>query len=210
MNKMAVTPDDHTLVMAQDTRVPVPRWVQLVALPLAVLFIWTVLRAAGPVLLLFVIGALVALLLNPFVMVLRRAGVPRGIAVLMVMLAVVSVLVVIGFALSNPIADQVSTFRDNVPEYIDDANTTLADVQEWLDDNGIDIRSPTEGQTALGYARPQPHGRLREDRHLHAGRAAHARGSVARADPRDRHQRLHAAVRRAHRRVPAPSDPAPP
>ena len=129
---------------------PVPRWVQLVALPLAVLFIWTILRAAGPVLLLFVIGALVALLLNPFVMVLRRAGVPRGIAVLIVMLAVVSVLVVIGFALSNPIADQVSTFRDNVPEYIDDANTTLADVQEWLDDNGIDIQIADEGQTALG------------------------------------------------------------
>jgi putative heme transporter len=130
--------------------VPVPRWVQLVALPLAVLFIWTILRAAGPVLLLFVIGALVALLLNPLVMVLRRAGVPRGLAVLMVMLAVISVLVVIGIALSNPISDQVSTFRDNVPQYIDDANTTLADVQEWLDDNGIDVQIADEGQTALG------------------------------------------------------------
>jgi len=115
-----------------------------------VLFIWTILRAAGPVLLLFVIGALVALLLNPFVMVLRRTGVPRGIAVLMVMLAVISVLVVIGIALSNPISDQVSTFRDNVPQYIDDANTTLADVQEWLDDNGIDVQIADEGQTALG------------------------------------------------------------
>jgi hypothetical protein len=82
--------------MAQDTRVPVPRWVQLVALPLAVLFIWTILRAAGPVLLLFVIGALVALLLNPFVMVLRRIGLPRGIAVLLVMLSVIGVLVLAG------------------------------------------------------------------------------------------------------------------
>jgi predicted PurR-regulated permease PerM len=83
-------------------------------------------------------------------MLLRRAGVPRGIAVLLVMLGVVSVLVVIGFALSNPIADQVSTFRDNVPQYIDDANATLADVQEWLDDNGIDVQIADEGQTALG------------------------------------------------------------
>jgi len=150
MNKMAVTRDDHTLVVMQDTRVPVPRWVQLVALPLAVLFIWAILRSAGPVLLLFIIGALVALLLNPFVMVLRRAGVPRGVAVLLVMLGVVSVVVVIGFALSNPIADQVTTFRDNVPEYIDDANATLADVQDWLDDNGIDVQISEEGQTALG------------------------------------------------------------
>jgi predicted PurR-regulated permease PerM len=62
----------------------------------------------------------------------------------------VSVLVVIGFALSNPIADQVSTFRDNVPQYIDDANSTLADVQNWLDDNGIDVQIAEEGQTALG------------------------------------------------------------
>ena len=36
-------------------------------LPLAVLGLWVVLDAAGPVLLLFIIGALVALLLNPFV-----------------------------------------------------------------------------------------------------------------------------------------------
>jgi len=150
MNKMAVTRDDHTLVVMQDTRVPVPRWVQLVALPLAVLFIWAILRSAGPVLLLFIIGALVALLLNPFVMVLRRAGVSRGVAVLLVMLGVVYVVVVIGFALSNPIADQVTTFRDNVPEYIDDANATLADVQDWLDDNGIDVQISEEGQTALG------------------------------------------------------------
>jgi putative heme transporter len=152
MRLIAVASSGERLSMhiMQDSRVPVPRWIQLVALPLAVLFIWAILRAAGPVLLLFIIGALVALLLNPFVMVLRRAGVPRGIAVLLVMLGVVSVVVVIGFALSNPIADQVSTFRDNVPQYVDDANATLADVQEWLDDNGIDIQIAEEGQTALG------------------------------------------------------------
>src|SRR5215217_3679826 len=136
--------------LMEETRVAVPRWIQLVALPLAVLFIWAILQAAGPVLLLFTISALVALLLNPFVMLLRRAGVPRGLAVLIVMLGVVSVLVVIGIALSNPIADQVSTFRDNVPQYIDDANATLADVQEWLDDNGVDVQIAEEGQTALG------------------------------------------------------------
>jgi predicted PurR-regulated permease PerM len=121
-----------------------------VALPLAVLLLWAVLRAAGPVLLLFIIGALVALLLNPFVTVLRRVGLPRGIAVLLVMLSVIGVLVLAGVALSNPISDQVSTFRDNVPQYIDDANATLADVQQWLDENGINVQIADEGQTALG------------------------------------------------------------
>ena len=56
----------------------------------------------------------------------------------------------IGFLLANPVADQVSAFRDNVPEIVDDANASLADVQEWLDDNGINVQIAEEGQTALG------------------------------------------------------------
>src|SRR5919109_3131929 len=133
-----------------DSRVVVPRWVQLVMLPLAVLGLWAVLSAAGRVILLFIIGALVALLLNPFVAVLRRAKVPRGVAVLIVMLGVVGALIGIGVLLSNPVADQVSAFRDNVPRIVDDANARLADVQRWLDDNGINVQIADEGQTALG------------------------------------------------------------
>ena len=146
---MDVNGGDHTFPMP-DQRVIVPRWIQLVMLPLAVLFLWAVLRAAGPVLLLFVIGALVALLLNPFVTLLRRAHVPRGIAVVIVMLALVGALVLAGVILANPVTDQVSAFRDNVPHLVDDANTSLADFQTWLDDNGIDVQISEEGQTALG------------------------------------------------------------
>jgi predicted PurR-regulated permease PerM len=137
-------------VTPQDSRLVVPRWIQLVALPLAVIGLWAVLRAAGPVILLFIIGALVALLLNPFVTVLRRAGVPRGVAVVIVMLCVVCLVTGVGVLLSNPIADQVSAFRDNVPAIVDDANASLADVQAWLDRNGIDVQIAKEGQTALG------------------------------------------------------------
>jgi len=133
-----------------DQRVAIPRWVQLVMLPLAVLGAWAVLDAAGRVLLLFIIAALVALLLNPFVGLLRRAGFPRGLAVLVVMLCVVAIVTTIGFLLANPVADQVDAFRDNVPEIVDDANATLADVQRWLDDNGINVQIADEGETALG------------------------------------------------------------
>jgi predicted PurR-regulated permease PerM len=153
----------------QDNRVVVPRWIQLVLLPLAVVFLWAILRAAGPVLLLFVIGALVALLLNPFVTVLRRAHVPRGLAVLIVMLGLIGTVGLIGVILSNPVADQVGAFRDNVPEIVHDANASLADVQRWLDRNGIDVQIADEGQTALGT--------------LGRNRAAHLRRGVARADP---------------------------
>ncbi len=134
----------------QDSRLVVPRWVQLVALPLAVVGLYVILRAAGPVILLFIIGALIARLLNPLVMVLRRARFPRGVAVLIVMLCMVCLVTGVGVLLANPLADQVSAFRDNVPELVDDANATLADVQSWLDRNGIDVQIAKEGQSALG------------------------------------------------------------
>src|SRR5919109_2853570 len=81
MKRIAVTFGDHTFLMT-DSRVVVPRWVQLVMLPLAVLGAWALLRAAGAVLLLFLIAGILALLLNPFVGLLRRARFPRGLAVL--------------------------------------------------------------------------------------------------------------------------------
>jgi predicted PurR-regulated permease PerM len=130
-------------------RVPVPRWVQLVLLPLAIVGTYLVLRAAGGVLLLFVIGGLVALLLNPFVTLLRRARFPRGLAVLVVMLALVAAITGVGLLLANPVSDQVSAFQRNVPSIVDDANQSLADFQSWLDRNGIDVQVKKEGQTAL-------------------------------------------------------------
>jgi predicted PurR-regulated permease PerM len=130
-------------------RVPVPRWVQLVLLPLAVVGLYMVLRAAGGVLLLFVIGGLIALLLNPFVTVLRRARFPRGLAVLVVMIGLVAVLSGIGVLLANPISSQVSSFQRNVPSIVDDANKSLADFQGWLDRNGLKVQVKKEGQTAL-------------------------------------------------------------
>src|SRR3712207_6195120 len=130
-------------------RVLVPHWVQLVLLPLAVLGAFAIVRAAGPVVLLFTIAALIALLLNPFVTILRRARFPRGVAVLTVMLSVLLVVVGIGFLLANPISDQVSAFQRNVPHYVDDANAALADLQSWLDRKGIDVQVKEEGSTAL-------------------------------------------------------------
>ncbi len=129
--------------------VVVPRWVQLVALPLAVLGGYQLVQAAGPVLLLFVIAGLIALLLNPFVTLVRRTGLPRGLSVLVVFLVLITGLTGIGILVSNPIADQVSSIQDNVPGYVDDANNALADLQDFFDDKGIDIQITKQGQTAL-------------------------------------------------------------
>jgi predicted PurR-regulated permease PerM len=129
--------------------VVVPRWVQMVLLPVALAAAYLVLKAAGRVLLLFTIAGLIALLLNPFVTLLMRARIPRGAAVGIVMIGVVAALIGLGFLLSDPISDQVSRFQRDVPRYVDDANEGLADLQSWLDRNGIDIQVKEEGQTAL-------------------------------------------------------------
>src|SRR6185503_8343161 len=104
-----------------------PRWVQLVLLPLAILGVVAIFRAAGAIVLLFIVAGLIALLLNPFVSILRRARFPRGLAVLSVMACVVLVVTAIGFVLANPISDQVSAFQKNVPDIVHDANASLAD-----------------------------------------------------------------------------------
>jgi predicted PurR-regulated permease PerM len=134
---------------AQVEPVVVPRWIQLVVLPLAILGLYAVARAAGPVLLLFTISGLIALLLNPFVTLLRRAHFPRGAAVGTVFLVLVLALTGAGILLSDPVSDQVVAFRDQVPEIVDDANASLADLQEWLDDNGVDVQVSEPGQTAI-------------------------------------------------------------
>src|SRR4051795_504174 len=129
--------------------VVVPRWVELVLLPLAIVGAYGLLRTAGPVLLLFVIAGLVALLLNPIVAFVQRARIPRGAAVSIVMVCLVAGLAGIGFLLANPIGDQVQRFQHAVPGYVDDANSTLADLQDWLDRKGFDVQVKREGETAL-------------------------------------------------------------
>jgi predicted PurR-regulated permease PerM len=133
----------------RQTAVVVPRWVQMVMLPLAVIGAYGVVRAAGPVVLLFVVAGLIALLLNPVVALLQRARVPRGPAVALVIIGVLAVLTGIGFLLSSPVSDQVSSFQHQVPRFVDDANSTLAHLQSWLDRNGVKVQIKRPGQTAL-------------------------------------------------------------
>ena len=127
----------------------VPRWVQAVVLPLAIIGAFLVVRAAGPVALIFIVAAIVALLLNPFVAMLQRARFPRGLAVLCVFLTMIMLAGAVVAVLAEPIGDQASEFSDQVPGIVDDANAALADLQEWLDDKGIDIEVAKQGETAL-------------------------------------------------------------
>ena len=130
-------------------KVVVPRWIQLVALPLIVVGLYLVARASGVVLLVFIAAGVIALILNPIVLFLQRRRFPRGVAILVVYLAFFLTAGVIGVLLANPVADQAQKFGNDVPAIIDDANARLADLQQYFDDHNINIEVKRQGETAL-------------------------------------------------------------
>jgi predicted PurR-regulated permease PerM len=129
--------------------VVVPRWIQLVLLPLGLLGLWALARAAGTVLLILIVASIVALLFNPLVKKLERVGLPRGLAILAVYLSGFAILAGVAVLLSNPISTQISHFQRNVPHLVKLANRDLANLQSWLDRQGINVHVQQQGQTAL-------------------------------------------------------------
>jgi predicted PurR-regulated permease PerM len=135
--------------MSEHPRVVVPRWVQIVLLPLALLALWALARASGRLLLLFVVAGVIALILNPAVSFLQRRRLPRGLAVLAVYLAFFLTLTGIGFLLANPISNQVRSFSHNLPHLVNEGNTTIKNVQRYLNDHGVHVQLVKQGKTAL-------------------------------------------------------------
>ncbi|MFL5868028.1 MAG: AI-2E family transporter [Thermoleophilaceae bacterium] len=147
-------PDDEPRTEARDEQVAkptvvVPRWIQLVSLPLLLLILWAAARAAGPVLLVFIVAGVVALVLNPLVRWIERAYLPRGLAIAVVYLGFLGALVVGGILLADPVDKQIRNFRDNVPSYVDSANHSLDDLQGWLDRRGVHVQIKSGGHSAL-------------------------------------------------------------
>jgi predicted PurR-regulated permease PerM len=127
----------------------VPRWIQLVLLPIALLAAWLVIKAAGKVVVMFIVAAIIALLLNPLVNALQRARVRRGIAVLAVYLGFFIALVALGYLLAHPIANQAERFAHNVPHITKEANTELGNFQRELNEGGFHVHILEQGKTAL-------------------------------------------------------------
>ncbi len=127
----------------------VPRWVQLAVLPIALLALWALANVASPVLVLFVVAGLIALILNPAVAFLQRRHLPRGLAVLAVFLGFFVGLAGIGFLVANPISNQVKTFSNNLPHLVDEANEQIASFQKELNKRGIHVHLVKQGKTAL-------------------------------------------------------------
>jgi predicted PurR-regulated permease PerM len=143
--------DEHTSEPAEPAEpapVVVPRGVQLVLLGVGLLGLFAAARAASSVLLIFLIAAVIALILNPVVKFLERR-LPHRLAVFAVYIGLLAVLAGIAGLLANPVSNQVQNFQTDVPKLVDDATQSLDDLQGWLDDQGIDVHVKDQGETAL-------------------------------------------------------------
>jgi predicted PurR-regulated permease PerM len=141
------------------TRIEVPRWVQLVMLPLLLLLAWAVAGAVRHVLFLFLVALLIALLLNPLVRGLGRARLPRGPAVALVYLAFAALLALAILALGTVVVQQTRSASHRVDAYFTvhsghprrtGAEQDLARFQSWLDRHHLSsINVQKQGQKFL-------------------------------------------------------------
>jgi predicted PurR-regulated permease PerM len=139
---------DPTLTHQVAQPVMVPRWIQLVLLPLAILGVWELARAAGSLLEIVIAACVVALILNPVARQLHRL-VPRWVAIVLAYVAVLLIFAGVGALLSAPVTNQLSHFSNNFPHYVNRANHDLVNLQNWLHDHGIKVHIVEQGHSAL-------------------------------------------------------------
>jgi predicted PurR-regulated permease PerM len=140
-------------------RIEIPRWAQLVLLPLLLLLAWAVAGAVRHVLFLFLVALLIALLLNPLVRGLGRVWIPRGPAVALVYLAFAAVVALAILGLATVVVQQTRTAAHRMDAYFTvhtghpsrtGAEQDLARFQDWLDHHHLSgVHVERQGQQFL-------------------------------------------------------------
>src|SRR5207247_8073931 len=122
-------------------RLQIPRWIQLVGLPLVLLLLWVVAGAVRHVVFLFLVAALIAFLLNPLVRGLTRVWIPRGFGVALVYMTFAAIVIGAGAALGTVVVSQTKSSASRVNDYFTVAHgrpyqthayRDVDHVQEWL------------------------------------------------------------------------------
>ena len=140
-------------------KIEIPRWIQLVGLPLLLVFAWVVAGAVRHVVFVFLVAALIALLLNPLVRGLGRVWIPRGIAVAIVYLSFAALVAMAILALATVVVNQTRSASTRVDSYFTKergqprqthAERDLDRLQIWLDHHHLaQIKVRKQGQDFL-------------------------------------------------------------
>lgn len=120
----------------------VPPWVQLVGLPLVLLFGYLFVQAASHAVVVFLIAGLISLLLAPVVRSLVASGLPRLLSVFVVFGAFAALVAVITIGAVDLLAEQAGNIRQSSGDVTALAVERIDDVQGFLDDRGweVDLR----------------------------------------------------------------------
>src|SRR5213080_4448311 len=127
---------------APAAKIVIPRWIQLVGLPLLLILLWVIAAAVRHVVFLFLVALLIALLLNPLVRLVGTLRVPRGFAVALVYLIFALALIAAIGAFGTVVVSETKTAAKRVDSYFTDVNGRTGQVdadhdvdrlQHWLD-----------------------------------------------------------------------------
>jgi predicted PurR-regulated permease PerM len=133
--------------VTEPATIRIPRWIQLVGLPVLVLVAFLLARPLGHVLFLFLTAAVIAFTLNPLVRDLTRLRLPRGLAVAVVSVVFATAFVALLVALGTVVVSESRSAAERIDEYLTEENPltgqTDADVdvdrlQSWLNDHGLE------------------------------------------------------------------------
>jgi predicted PurR-regulated permease PerM len=135
--------------MSQRPSIRIPRWIQLVGLPVLLLVAWALAGTLSHAIFLFLTASVIAFLLNPLVRSLQGLRIRRGIGVAVVFLSFAAAMIVVIVALVTVVVEQTRSAADRVDAYLTDEpgrsgdsafDRDVADLESWLHDRGIDVQ----------------------------------------------------------------------
>jgi predicted PurR-regulated permease PerM len=120
-------------------KILIPRWIQLVGLPLVVVGGWLLISAVNGAVFIFVVAALIAILLNPIVRAFCAMRIPRGLSVLLVYVcfavAIGGVSVIAGTVIAREVQSVANRVNDQFHKDasgVTPADRKLHELQHWL------------------------------------------------------------------------------
>jgi predicted PurR-regulated permease PerM len=128
-------------------RITIPRWIQLVGLPVLLVLGYFLASTLGHALFLFLTAAVIAFLLNPLVRDLGRLRLRRGLAVAIVYLLFAAAVGVAVAGLATVAVDQVRSASNKIENYVTVKNTAtdktgaehdIDRLQLWLDTHHLE------------------------------------------------------------------------
>ncbi|HEY7178558.1 MAG TPA: AI-2E family transporter [Gaiella sp.] len=133
--------------MSEPPRIRVPRWVQLVGLPVLVVFAFLLARPLGHALFLFLTAAVIAFTLNPLVRDLTRLRLPRGLSVAIVYVIFAAAVIGLLIALGTVVVSETRSAAERIDSYLTEESATTGQtgvevdidrLQAWLDRHGLE------------------------------------------------------------------------